>query len=178
MRIRCRRTVAATLAVCLAGCASAPKVSVLGRPVEVRPAKGVDDTAAKGELLAVGPEQLWVMERGGVREIPLAGIEQVRVKRHKWDGKRAWTWTLLGALVTGGVLTASCASVEDTSCGAVPLAVAGTWLLLGGLSAASLENSSKLRVDRPDWQRLAPFARFPQGLPADVDPKALEPAPR
>ena len=168
MMTRCKTMVVAALVVFLAGCATIrPKVSVLGRPVEVQPA------AVKGELLAVGAEQLWIKERDEVREVPLAGIEQVKVKRHDLDGKRGWAWALIGAVVTGAVLTASCASVEDTSCGSVPLAVAGTWLALGGVSAASLERSSKLEVRGPNWEVLKPYARFPQGLPEELDPKSL-----
>ncbi len=170
------KIVAAALSVCLAGCATTrPAVSVLGRPVEIRPSN--DRERAKGELLAVGPTQLWVMERSGVREVPLANVDQVRVKRHEWNGKRAMIWALIGALVTGAALTASCTSVEGASCGSVAPSVAGTWLVLGGLSAVSLDGSSALRVNGPRFEALRPYARFPQGLPEGLDPKALPPAP-
>lgn len=172
-----RKTVATALALCLAGCATTrPTVSVLGRNVDVRPStKGDDLGAAKGELLAVGPEQLWVKEPSGVRELPLARIEQVRVKRHDWNGRRAWMWTVIGALATGGVLTASCASVEgNDSCAGVGAGVGLTWLLFGGLSAASLESSSVERVRAPHFESLKSYARFPQGLPEQVDPNGLK----
>ncbi|HET7294792.1 MAG TPA: hypothetical protein VFM88_20380 [Vicinamibacteria bacterium] len=180
MRVRFRRVLAVVLTWSPVGCATTgPMVPVVGRHVDVRPVSGQGKDAAEGELLAVEPERLLVMEPKGIRALPLAGVEQVRVKRHDWGGKRAWTWTVLGALATGGALTASCASVEDNeSCGRVGLGVGLTWLLLGGLSAMSLEKSSVERVRGPNWRELAPYARFPQGFPAEVDPKALEPGAR
>ena len=177
MITRYMRAVAATLALCFAGCAtSRPDVSVLGRNVDVRPStKGDDLGAAKGELVAVGSEQLWVMEPTGVREVPLPRIDHVRVKRHDWGGRRAWVWTLVGALATGGTLMASCASVEGTdNCAGVGAGVGLTWLLFGGLSAASLESSSVERVRGPRFEALKPYARFPQGLPERLDPKEPE----
>ena len=55
----------------------------------------------KGELLAVGPEQLWILEPTRVREVPLSEVAQVRVRLHGLDGKQAGIWTLAGALLTG-----------------------------------------------------------------------------
>lgn len=178
MTTHCQRLTAAALVACLPGCATArPHASALGRAVEVRPVEGRGTEAAKGELLAVGPQQLWVMEREGPRQVDTASIEQVRVKRHNWDGRRAWTWTIVGALVTSAALTAACGSVEGSGCGRVPLAVGSTWLALGGLSAVQLERSSTIRMNGPGFESLRPYARFPQGLPEGLDPKTLPPVP-
>jgi hypothetical protein len=174
-----RRPLAVLLATALAGagCASAPaKVPVVGRTVTVRMTEG--DTRLKGELLFVDKDSLWLRGEDGVREVRLAGIRTVRVKQHSLDGKKAWTWAGIGAAVTGGGLAASCSSVEGADqCGVVGLVAAGLWVLVGALSAPSLERSSRIELTAPTPDGLRPFARLPQGLPTGVAPSALAPAP-
>lgn len=162
---------AIALSVAVHGCAtSTPKLSVYGRPVEVLPTAGSQEPPAKGELIAVGPDRLWVLEPARVSEQTLSGIREVRVRRHGLNGRRGMQWALLGALVTGGALTLACASVEDAdNCGVAFLGVAATWALIGGLSARSLESSSRLKIRAPDWEALKPYARFPQGIPEGLD---------
>lgn len=169
------------LSLTLTGCATTgPKLSVLGRPVDVSGQGEGDARRAKGELIAVGPEQLFVLEPGRVRELPLAGIDRVRVRQHGMDGRHSMRWVGLGALITGGALAGACTSVKGnstTSCLGVGAVVAATWALIGGLSAASLESSSKLSVTGPDWDALRPYARFPQGVPEGFDLSGLLPTP-
>lgn len=74
-------------------------------------------------------------------------------------------WSLVGGLVSGVALTAACGSVEGAECGAVLPGVILSWGLVGGLSAATLSGSSSQRLAPEEWERLRPFARFPQGLP-------------
>lgn len=172
------KVTASIVALVVAGCATVPKVSVTGRLVEVRPTSAKQSPPAKGELIAVGPEQLWILEDKGIHEVPLSSIGEVDVRRHKLGGKQAALWAVVGALVTGGALTAACSSVEGNGgCGKVFLAVGATWGLFGGVSAASLERSSRLPIPSPDWEALRPYARFPQGLPPGLDPAILRPSP-
>ena len=175
-----RKLVAAVLCVAVSGCATAkPQLSPMGRHVEVHLA-AVSDAGAKGELMAVGPEQLWVLERDGVKELPLREIDLVRVQRHGLTGQRAKAWAGLGALTTGGALTGACASVEGNSgrgCVLLGAVVAVTWALIGWPSAASLGRSSELRVRKPSWNALRPYARFPQGVPEGLDLHTLHASP-
>jgi hypothetical protein len=137
-----------------------------------------DGPEVKGELLAVGPDRLWVREEKGVAEVRLPEVREVRVKRHGFGARQALTWALFGGLITGGILTAACASVEDSGdCGRVGLAVGGLWLLTGAVAAPSMESSSRLDLRRPTPGDLRPFARLPQGLPEGVAPETLGPAP-
>ncbi len=173
MRVRRTQAGLAALALALTDCATA-RVPLFGRSVEVKPVSGHGDSATKGELLAVGAEQLWVLEPTRVREVPFGEIGQVRVRLHGLDGGKAWTWTLAGAVLTGAALTAACASVEgDNNCGAAFALTAVPWGLFGGLSARSLEKSSRVLVRGPDFDALRPYARFPQGLPEGVDAALL-----
>jgi hypothetical protein len=158
-----------------AGCASAPKVPVVGGKVTVVPEGAAPEV--KGELLAVGPDRLWVHEAEGVAEVRLPVVREVRVRRHGFGGHRALTWTLLGGLTTGGVLTGACASVEgNDNCGVVGLAVAGVWLLVGALAAPSMEASSRIDLLYPNADDLRPFARLPQGWPEGLTPEDLVPS--
>ena len=133
---------------------------------------------------AVGTEQLWILEPTRVREVPLREVDQVRVRLHGLDGKRAWTWTLAGAVLSGAALATACSQVEgDTNCGAVLAVSLLPWAAVGGLSAAGLEKSSRLLVRAPDLEALRPYARYPQGLPEGLDlatlvQKAEKPRPQ
>ena len=170
-----RKLVAAFLALLVAtGCASTPKVQVLGRTVKVEP--DGEGRKVKGELLVVGPERLWVRQSDEVAEVSLPAVRKVEVKRHSWDGRRAGLWSLVGGLVTGGALTGACGAADGDSCGVVGLITLGSWLLFGLLAAPSMESSSRVELARPTTEELRPFARYPQGWPEGVAPADLTPA--
>ena len=175
MRLRARqRACVALVALVLTDCATA-QVPLFGRSVEVKAPGAKGDAAAKGELLAVGAEQLWILVPTQVREVPLREIEQVRVRLHGLDGGKAWTWTLAGALLSGVALAAACSQARGGNCvGAFALPALG-WGLFGGLSAADLEKSSRVLVRAPYLEALRPYARYPQGLPEGLDPATLVP---
>lgn len=169
-----RRILAAALTLAFAtGCASAPKkLSPYGRSVTV--VTTGERGKVKGELLAVGQDRLWVREKGGVTEVALPEVKEIKVRRHGFGGHAALTWAMVGGLVTGGALAAACGSVEDAdNCGTAALVTAGAWLLVGALAAPAMESSSQERFTRPVPDQVRPFARLPQGLPEGVDPRSL-----
>ena len=175
-----RRTVGlVSIALVIGGCASStPRLSVLGREVEVRHTSADPGGPVKGELLAVGPEKVWVVGPKDVRSIPRSEIQEVRVRQHGTTGRKAAYRLIIGALVSGTVLALSCSSVEDTNdCGKVFLPVVLSWGALGIPSAMGLAKSSQLRIKPSSWDSLRPYARFPQGLPDGVDPASLAPKP-
>lgn len=167
-----QRVVAAVVAfLMVTACASTPKVQIVGRTVTVEP--DGPGRKVKGELLAVGPERLWVRGSEDVTEISLPTVREVSVKRHSWDGHRAGMWSLIGGLGTGVALTAACGAAEADNCGAVGLITLGAWALLGVLAAPFMESSSRDELSRPTAEELRPFARFPQGWPEGVTPGDL-----
>ena len=172
MSLQGKQKCTVALALALSGCATA-RVPLFGRPVEVQPTAGHKDSAAKGELLAVGAEQLWVLEPTRVREVPLGDIEQVRVRLHGLDGQKAGAWAVAGAVLAGAALTVACGRAESENCGAAFGLTMVPWALFGGPSAASLERSSRILVRRPDFEALRPYARYPQGWPEGLDPALL-----
>jgi hypothetical protein len=173
-----RRALASLVAlVLMPGCATTNTdvgMPVVGRTVTLVTAPANEQV--KGELLAVQKDRLYVRAADGVREIPLGAVSEARVKRHGFGKSKAYVWSLIGGLATGGALAAACNSEGGDGCGGYGLVTLGLWLGIGALSAPSLENSSRLRLPRPTPEQLQPFARLPQGLPAGVTPGSLGPA--
>jgi hypothetical protein len=172
---------ALALAALVAGGCAARSPEVYGRSVTLIPVESAAPKV-KGELLAVDQGRLWVRTKDGVRDFEPASVREVRVRRHNLTGGWAVRWGLVGGLLSGVVLTASCSSVEGNEvggCAAVGGVTAGLWALAGLLAAPSLEASSQLSLD-PESARLKPYARLPAGLPKDLPPAALEgpPAPK
>jgi hypothetical protein len=169
---------AVVLAALVAGGCAAHRPDVYGRTVTLVPsASGAPKV--EGELLAADEGKLWLRTRDGVREFDAAALREVRVRQHDLTGGWAVRWGLVGGLVSGVALAASCSSVEGTDsggCARVGVSSAALWALVGFLAAPSLEASSQLSLD-PGSDRLKPYARLPAGLPKDLPPAALEPGP-
>jgi hypothetical protein len=155
------------LGVALAG-AAAPAAAqrqrdVLGSPVRLQLPDG---PRLGGELLAVQPDSMWIMVKGAGRAIPLAGLRTVQVRRRGLDAGAILTWTAVGGAVTGAVLAAACASVAsegDISCNSIFVSTLVVWGVFGG--GVALLAGSPHRQLPPEPAVLAPYARFPQGLP-------------
>jgi hypothetical protein len=169
------RVVAIAVAFALTtGCATSPKVPVLGRSVTV--VTTGEGPKVRGELLAVGPDRLWVQDEDEVTEVPLPEVREVRVRRHGYGAGAAIRFAAMGGLATGGALAGACASVEGTdNCGVAGLVVLGAWLLVGALAAPSMESSSRIELWDPTPKALRPYARLPQGLPEFLKPPTLSP---
>lgn len=137
------------------------QLATLGRPV------------VRGELIAVSLDSIWLLSDAGLAAVPVGYVQAASLKQHSLDGNAGLIWTLVGGLITSGVLTAACASV-DGDCGAVFVVSMASWALVGGVSALSLEVSSQRKFKTPDiGGQLRRYARFPQGMPAGLDPNAL-----
>ena len=176
------RATAVALAALLAGGCAARSPEAYGRAVTLVPIEP-GAPKVKGELLAVDQGRIWVRTKDGVQDFDPASVREVRVRRHNLTGGWAVRWGLVGGLLSGVALTASCSSVEGNDvggCAGVGGVTAGLWALVGFLAAPSLEASSQLSLD-PESARLKPYARLPAGLPKGLPPAALEagpPAPR
>jgi len=139
-----------------------PEDAALGPWVTVRRA-GPTRSTISGELLAINADSVWLLD-GRIRAVPSPDVTDLRIRRHRMGPGAALVWSIVGGLITGGALTAACATVSD-ECGSVFLGVAGAWLFVGVISAASLsETSQTIRAPIPS-DDLRRYARFPQGLP-------------
>jgi hypothetical protein len=117
-----------------------------------------------GELISVAPDQLMILMPSGVIEVSKTGTKRVVVDGYEQDVRPVRRGWLIGSLasITHGYLA--------------PVTV-GLWS--GAAQAALREAYSYARVTYPGqpWQDLRRYARFPQGLPAGLDVRALQPKP-
>lgn len=153
------------VALLCAGCATGThSISVRGRPTDITHVSAAGSSTVEGELIAVDEGRVWILEKSGLSELPRAEIARMRVQRHELTGRRGMQWAALGALLTGGALAVSCASVSGGCSGILP-AVAVPWLVTGLLAKPSLDASSRMTLAGPRLDEARPYARFPQGLP-------------
>jgi hypothetical protein len=110
-------------------------------------------TTVQGELLAVGPDSLYLLPLGGsATVVPRTALTSLRVEVHEGGGVVAGTWAGVGLLST-------------FSHGVFLLLTAPLWAIT---LAATAPGASRLGIrsyPRQPWEELAPHARFPQGLP-------------
>lgn len=155
----------------LAGSAHAqrPPTSVLGAQVRVQLPGAV---RLHGELLAAARDSLWLLSHDDtVLALALRNVTRVDVRQGGLTSGTILLWTVVGGLVTGSLLAGACSSVEDAACGGVLPATMASWGVVGGISAA--KTGPGTRSIRTDAGSLAPYARFPQGLPAAFRPGAV-----
>lgn len=165
------------VAVLSAGCATGTHtISVYGRPVSVARQSTSGPSTLEGELIAIDEGRIWILEEGGLSELPRAEVTRMKVQRHAMTGRQGMNWALLGAVLTGGSMTLACASVSS-GCGALLPAMAVPWLAMGLVARPSLDGSARMSLSPPRLDEARPYARFPQGLPPGFQgPPA--PAPR
>lgn len=133
-------------------------------------------TRVDGELIAATAESVWVlpsapMVRGKVARdttvlvLAVATIEEGFV-------------TISDAEV-GGVVGATASGVLSTiSNGLVAVLTAPLWIIVGTAAGSSQSYTPRRTVPPLHWADLAPYARFPQGMPAGVSLASLRPKRR
>jgi hypothetical protein len=124
-----------------------------------------------GELLAADSSALWILlPTVGPTMLPLAEVREVRIARHSFDVRRIAIWTTVAGGVTTAGMLGACVSIESGgNCGFFSLAFAGAWGVVGLVSGLLVAPSSTLVLQPPQPQRIRPYARFPQGLPAGFE---------
>lgn len=139
-----------------------PRSLIFGHDVRLELMGG---TSAAGELLGVTADSLRILVKArGPQTLALDRITELKIARHSFGWGKVWTWTAIGALVTGAGLTAACTSVEDAECGAVFPAVALSWGLAGGLYGAIID-AKRWQLTAPSPDAIRPYSRYPQGVP-------------
>ena len=153
-------------AAVLSGCSSALQpLSPLGRDVKVARVRGAVVDA--GELLAVSADSVWIAQPSGNVSIPLGEVRRVDVKVGHLRSGDAVAYGAGVGLAAGIAMLSACSQVAD-ECGGVLPAFAVSGLIWGALAGLSFDASSHKRFSRQQWDALRAYARFPQGLPADV----------
>jgi hypothetical protein len=179
MTRRLQPYVLAVAGLAIQGCVlTRQEVTPLGRAVKVTPIPREHAPERSGELVAVSAESLWLARDSGVVSVPWSRVERVQVRRSTLGAGHAIAYSVVLGLVTGGALVAACSQVEGASCGGVLTGALAGWLLLGGLSAISIESSATQTLGAARWEELRRYARFPQGLPDGLPRRTLAAVPR
>ena len=169
--MRARRRVIAALLL-LTGCAhsTAPK-DWLPRAVDAaQEAHGGwillrlagDSQEHEGELIAIGPDSLFVLESDGCRGYAHAQVRHAVLTGYDSEAGRLAGWTVMGSVLTlshGYGLVIS-----------LPL-----WILVGTASTISQSTAGRVSVTPTSWEEARKYARFPQGLPEELDRASLAP---
>lgn len=164
MRIR-SLVLAAALAG--AGCATNPdprgysyeviQRTAYGGWIELTLTSGAQD---RGELLVVGGDDVTVLDdMNFVETFPRAQIATARLwKYHRPDGNGVWG--LIGSLTT-------------ISHGFFLIFTLPVWIATTSIGAGVDSAAQHLDVPGDDWDELAKWSRFPQGVPPGTDVRAM-----
>jgi hypothetical protein len=133
---------------------------VYGGWIELEVLKGA--RRIEGELLAVSDDSVWILARGGGQVVATARVKGGKLTGYQSAAGSVATYTVLGTLSTvfngfGLAFTA-------------PM-----WILGGSIAAGSEARAAVRRVPPLRWKDLAPWARFPQGMPDGVTLESLTP---
>lgn len=126
-----------------------------------------DGALLAGELLAAQRDSAWLLKARVMYAVHLPSAQQVEVRGRGVDRRGIMRWALAGGVVSGGALTMACASVTS-DCGLVAPTALLLWGIVGGISAALTQSPHRWVEARAEL--LAPYARFPQGLPPAFAP--------
>jgi hypothetical protein len=156
----------ALLAMATPLCAQLPlSVPATGREAELTLQDG---TRLRGELIEATSSRL-LLAGASRASSDLFEVRRVRVRQHHFSGTDALLWVGIGAVVSGLGMAAACSQVDDTDCAGVFPAVAGSFVLFGGLFSIGMTSSGWREVP-VDPEALRAYARFPRGAPAGFTP--------
>ena len=153
----------------LGGCVlSGHPVSPHGRSASVFP-RG--ESRVRGELIAATRDTVWLLADSSLVPFRMASLRGVNVDRHRMGFGRTMKWASIVGAATAAALLVSCNSYESSSegsgssCSGVFPATFVFVAAAGGLFGLLNEYSSKHHLSPDRFERLAPYARFPQGMP-------------
>jgi hypothetical protein len=114
-----------------------------------------------GELIAVSAESVWVLSGNQGMVIPTAAVKKGKLTAYAAQKEGLTAWMLLGTLST-------------LSNGGFLIFTAPMWMIGGSIAVGGESRSPERKSPPLTWVELAPFARFPQGLPEGIALTALE----
>ncbi len=157
------------LATLTSGCAGTPGPSGYLQPAEVAQYQAYgawikvylkpNYDELEGEFIAIDPDTLFVLNRGGLHAIPRDTIERARLGTYNSQWGALAAWTTVGSLAT----------MSHGWYAGITLPV---WMILGSVTTAVVSHGPIEGVrghDSARWRELSKFARFPQGMPTGID---------
>lgn len=127
-------------------------------------AVGKDKREARGELIAVQVDSVFILMEDGLTAIPKATISKAKLSVYDSEAKLLGLWTGVGALST-------------LSHGAGLILSAPSWIIIGSIATASQSHAPHIvssTFEEKLWEEIRKYARFPQGLPPGLDPRSLK----
>jgi hypothetical protein len=115
-----------------------------------------------GELIAVSAESVWVLSGSQGLVIPTSAVKGGKLTAYAAQKGGLTTWAALGTLAT-------------LSNGGFLLFTAPMWIIGGSLAVGGESRAPERKNPPLTWVELAPFARFPQGMPQGIEVTALQP---
>ncbi len=157
------------------GCASAPppppdwlpspeetQSSPFGGWVEIEHHSPRGELRFSGELLAVQDERVYILQGDAVKSVPIDSVTKAKL---------TWYDSQAGGVAAGAVL----GTVTTLSNGFYLVFTAPMWIIGGSVATHQRSRDPIIATPKQAWSEFVPYARFPQGLPADFVPRA--PAP-
>lgn len=170
MRVHNPVCLAAIMAAAVASCASNPKPHP--PTLEMMERKGwggqvVVNTRSgaivNGELIAIDASRIYVLRRplrtGALATVDLSNVDSAKLYRYEPDSGFGG-WGIAGALST-------------LTHGFWLLISAPTWLVSAAVAREFEVSHAILSYPKVGWSAFTPWARFPQGLPPNVDESDL-----
>ncbi len=167
------RLIAAASSVFLIGCAgtSAPigwlpdaeeaQREGFGAWIDLRHTQGNEKGRVMGELISVGSDSVYVLTQNGFLAIPKVLIKRTRITGFNSHHGTLALWTLMGTLSVG-------------SHGYYLMLTAPVWIISGTIASASQSRAPIKEYPTDMWDDIRMYARFPQGLPKNINPDWLD----
>jgi hypothetical protein len=105
-----------------------------------------------GELIAIGPSEVWILSGDELIQTPLQFVSELEVYPYEISTAGIAGWGVLGTLST-------------ISHGFWLVFSAPVWILTSTITGVAHSRTARERYIPGNWQALAKWARFPQGLP-------------
>ncbi len=175
MRAACAVGLAVVLVSACATTVTANR-GVFGAPIRATVDGALEELS--GELLAVGEDTVWVRVGESLQHAMLSQLSLARLERGKRGMRHGLVRGLVFGLVTGAVMTAACSSVDEGGgCSGIIVGSTAAATVAGFLAGVDNESKRFLRIEHPTASALAPWARYPQGLPAMIRESGRVPVP-
>lgn len=123
-----------------------------------------EEVRFSGELISVDERDVFLLIDSTLTVVAQSDVNRARVITY-WSGWGPVAWAAGGTLLTA-------------SHGFYAVLSAPLWMLSAGLWTRTVAEAPVLHVPEHSWDEIAPFARFPQGLPPGLDPSRLRPKRR
>lgn len=141
--------------------ADAAQREAFGAWLDITFMKSAQRENTAGEFIAVDGDNLVVLTEKTVISIPIEQIKEAKLMAYNSRSSLLAIWTLVGTLSTA-------------SHGIVLLLSAPVWIICGTITTSVESYAPRAAYPQKSWEELRKFARFPQGLPPDLQHHPLK----